>query len=195
MARLFAVAVFVAAFVCWGAFAGQEGQPAPTESPTPPAAAQSKTAAQVRQADDADLVVKEWHSPITFDLDAGWLRSLPLGGTARIEDLPSFYCDGVTLDRMEAKRSSEPTTETVDVRLQFHLRARRHGDDKIVALEFTLLTGEQQLLLGRRDELELSAGDSESWSVQFKIPKETSVAYTTDGSSPRLRVSMIVQND
>ena len=84
MARLFAVAVFVAAFVCWGAFAGQEGQPAPTESPTPPAAAQSKTAAQVRQADDADLVVKEWHSPITFDLDAGWLRSLPLGGTARI---------------------------------------------------------------------------------------------------------------
>lgn len=191
----FAACLFVA-FACSGALAGEPGQPGASESSPPPAAAQHKATAEVRQADDSDLSVKEWHSPISFDLDAGWLRTLPPGGTTKIEDLPSFYCDGVTLDRMEIQQRLEPTTKAVDLRIKFHLRARNNIDgDKVVALEFMVIDDEQRLRLGRRDELFISEGDSESWSVQFKIPSERIAAYAADGSHPHLRVAMTVRND
>jgi len=189
-------AVILVSFTCWAAFAGDAQHLVTGESDAPPAAADSRVPAQVRQAEDSDLTIKEWHSPVAFDLDASWLRTLPPGGTRKIEDLPIFYCDGVTLDRMEVEKRLQPTTGAVEVKFKFHLRARKNIDgDKIVALEFRTLADGQPLLLGRRDELFIAEGDSESWSAHYMIPTDKMAEYAADGSHPLLRISMVVRND
>ena len=187
--------VLLVAFVSSGAFASEPGQPATKDTTTPPVSAQSKAASQVRQAEDSDLIVKEWHSPITFDLDAGWLRTLPFGETADIEDLPSFYCDGVTVHNMKVTKSLQRKSGVVQLHIEFQLRARRQRDDKAVALEFTFLNGEQRLRLGRLEDLSPRPEYRAVGEITYNIPKEMFAAYTADGSSPQLRVTMIAIND
>ena len=165
-----------------------------TDSSNAQAPAAPKAASQVRQSEDSDLIVKEWHSPITFDLDAGWLRTLPFGKQSRINDLPSFYCDGVTLDLMDVTKRSKAKNGVVELEIHVQLRARRGPSDKVVALEFTLVNGEPRLLLGRSDDLKVADGDWNEMWIKYKIANETFAAYTVDGSSPQLRVSMVVQD-
>jgi len=157
--------------------------------------AQPKATAQVRQADESDLIVKEWHSPITFDLDAGWIRTLPPGGAATLPDLPTFYCDGVTMDRLIVRKGLTPAETGVDLTFESHLRVRKHAGDKLVGLEFTLVGGEQRVVLGHRDDLAVSEGESLSSSALFRISKKALVALTPAGAKPQLRISVIVHSD
>jgi len=149
----------------------------------------------VRQADPSELIVKEWHSPITFDLDASWIRTLPPGGSASLPDLPSFYCDGVTLDRLIVRKGLTPADSGVDLTIEFHLRVRKDADDKLVGLEFTLISGGQRVVLGHRDELDISEGDSLSSSAYFRLSKKAVAALTSEGAKPQLRLTVIVRTD
>ena len=190
-------ACLLVAFACRGAFTGVAGQSATPDTSTSPTPAQSKAQARVRQADDSEFAVKEWHSPIAFDLDAGWLRTQPFGKWVVVKDIPSFYCDGVTIDTMKVRRRLRRTTKDVEVRFLVLLHARKQTDDKVVALEYALVNGEQRLLLGRSDDLETDAGrwPQTQASFEYTIPSETFAAYTAEGSYPMLRVSMIVINN
>jgi hypothetical protein len=140
------------------------------------------------------LIVKEWHSPITFDLDAGWLRTLPFGKKSQITDLPSFYCDGVTLDLMDVTKRLKAKSGTVELEIYVKLRARRGPSDKVAALEFTLLSGDRRMALGRSADLKVRDGDWNEMWITYRLPKETFAAYTADGSSPNLRIAMVVQD-
>lgn len=188
--------VLLVVFVCSGAFTSVEGQSATPDTSTSPTPAQSKAEARVRQADESELAIKEWHSPITFDLDASWLRTQPFGKWVVVEDVPSFYCDGVTIDTMEVHRRLRRKTKAVEVKFILRLYARKQRDDKVVALEYALINGEHRLLLGRSDDLQADAGGRpvEEW-FEYTIPSETFAAYTAEGSNPLLRVSMIVRNN
>jgi hypothetical protein len=174
-------ACLVVALACSGTFATE---PKPSAKPS----------SEVRQAEDSDLIVKEWRSPITFELDAGWLRTLPSGKQMQITDVPAFFCDGVTLDKMTVTKRLKSRRGVVELEIYTHFRARRAPSDKVAVLEFTLLNGEQLSPLGRSDELEVPDGGWNQQWLEYEIPQDVFVAYTVEGSNPRLRVTMIAQD-
>jgi hypothetical protein len=188
-------AALLVALACSGAFASEPGQPATTDSTTPKAPVSSQAAPQVRQASDADLIIKEWHSPITFEVDASWLRTLPFRRTAKLVDLPSFYCDGVTLESAEVTKKLNGQTGAVKLEFKIPIRARRAESDKVVRLEFALRDGERLLLLGTSKDLEVPDGYTYPWRAAYMLPKDTFAAYSADGSNSRLQISMIVQDN
>ena len=184
---------FLGCLVALSLVATASGQSPTSGSPTPPTSAESKATAQVRQAEDSDLIIKEWHSPITFSLDASWLGKLPLDGTQRIQDLPVFYCDGATIDSMTiTKTRSNP--ESIRLKIDFDLYVKESAHDKIVETEFSLMNGDAILPLGR-DEDKVAEGRRRSTWVWYEKPEERFSPYLAAESHTQLRVSMIVRND
>ena len=186
-------AVFVAALACSVVFASDPGQPAAAGSSGPPASTDSKPAPEVRQATDEDLIVKEWHSPITFEVDAAWLTTLPLGGAKEIDDLPSFHCDSATLASLKVT-TAKPQPGIMRLTIEYVLSVQASTHDKLIDLEFTLLAGNTRLPLGRVSDLAVAEGKSFSSLVRYDRPEERFAPYLAEGSTPRIRVSMIVRN-
>lgn len=147
----------------------------------------------LRSATDADLVWKEWESPVTFEVDASWLVTAPLRELVTVGGLPRFYCDDVTLDWLEAKKLDNPKTGGLKLKLHMAVSARRQEDDKVVALEFSLLAGENRIALGRVEGLELDAGDSDTWWTDFNVSREAMERLAAPDAKPRLQVTMIVR--
>ena len=167
------IAVLFVAFACSGAFTAEP---------------------QIRQATNADFNIQEWNSPIAFDLDASWLRTLPFKGKTEITNLPTFYCDSVTLNHMQVTKSPQKKNGDVEGTITVTTHVRKQREEKIVEIEFSLLNGDQQLLLGRIEDLEPRIVYYDEQGIKYKIPNETFAAYTADGSAPKLRVSLIVLN-
>ena len=187
-------AVLVAAFVCSGALSADTVQSATKDPDRPLATVQSKPEPQIRQSKDSDLAVKELHSPITVDLDASWLRTLPFREDGDIR-LPRFYCDDVTLEDMEVKKKLDKKDGGVEVHIGFQLRVRPQKNDKVIELEFALLNGERELQLERIEDIEINAGKDEDESFSFDMSRDNFAEFTAEGAAPQLRVSMIVLND
>ena len=140
------------------------------------------------------MIVKEWHSPITFELDAAWLATLPMGTPKQIDDLPSFHCDNATLASMRVTRTA-PQPGIIRLTIEYVVSVRASTHDKLVDLEFTLLNGNMHLPLGSASDLKIGEGRSLSSLVRYDKPEERFAPYMAEGSSPQLRVSMIVRND
>ena len=169
-------AVLLCALVCSGAFG------------------QSKPNTQVRQAEEEDLIIKEWHSPVTFEIDGVWLGSLPTGHQWNVEDLPSFLCEGVTVQSVAVKKT-RPRTGITRLKFDIEFNGERSTHDKSIALEFTLLSGDAKLPLGRSGDFKVKERDTEATWVYFEEPDDRLAPYLKDGANTRIRVSMIVQND
>ena len=187
-------AVLLVAFAYSGALASEPGQPAPTEPPVPAAAPKSKATAAVRQSEDADLIVKEWHSPITFEVDANWLAALPMGTSKEIKDIPSFFCDNATLESMTVTKR-RPRPGVTRLTFDFTLSVQSASHDKMVELELSLLNGDARLPFGRDSDLQVAEGRSMSTWVWYEYPDPFLARYMTEGPDTRIRISMVVRND
>ena len=186
------IVILVAACVlAFPAIASEPGQSPASDSPTPPTSVQPEAAPQIRQSTSSDLIIKEWHSPITFDLDAGWLATLPLKGTGKFKDIPSFYCDGATVENMTITKT-QPKPGTIRLQIDFDLYVKESAHDKIVETEFTLVNGDASLPLGR-DEDKVAEGSTRSTWVRYDRSEQRLAPYFADGT--QLRVSMLVRND
>jgi hypothetical protein len=173
-------AVFVVVLVCSGAFASE---PKPeVVNPT------------LRASQDSDLIVKDWHSPITFEVDASWLADLAVGQSKEVQGIPTFHCDGATLDSMTVKKT-RPHPGVTRLKLEFDLSVEDLTHDKLVDLEFTLLSGNTRLPLGREKNFAVAEGKSRSTWVWYEKPDDRLAPYMTEGSNAQLRISMIVRND
>lgn len=146
---------------------------------------------QVHSAGDADLIVKEWHSPITFSIDAGWLGSLPFDQLYRPPGVPEFYCDDATIYNL-ALTKSRPTPGSVRLRFDFDLYVKDSTHDKYVETEFSLINGDAILPLGRGED-KVRDGHTRSTWVWYEKSESQFAPYFAGGT--RLRVSMIVRND
>ncbi len=154
----------------------------------------AQSSSQVRQAEDSDLIVKEWHSPITFEIDAAWLGTLPLGKSKEIDDLPSFHCDNASLESMKVTKT-KPQSGIVRLTIEYVLSVQASTHDKLVELEFSLLSDDMRLPLGRASDLKIGEGRKLSSLARYDKPDERFAPYMADGSNPQFRVSMIVRND
>ena len=192
--RLSIVLVTLAYLVSALVFASEGGQPPASNSPTPPTSAQPKAAQEVRQSADSDLIVKEWHSPITFDIDASWLETLPINGTATIRDLPSFYCDGATVGAMTITKT-RPRNGWVRLKFAFDLYVKGGAHDKFVDMEFTLMGGDSTFPLGRVEDFQVAEGRTLSTWAWYEIAGARIAPYVGAEAPPKIRVSMIVRND
>jgi hypothetical protein len=90
---------------------------------------------------------------------------------------------------------SRPRPGITRLQLDFDLSVQESGHDKLVDLEFMLLSGDARLPLGRETDFKVAEGRWFSSWVWYEKPDARFAPYMTEGSDTRIRVSMIVRND
>jgi hypothetical protein len=157
--------------------------------------AETTPAVEIRPATDADLQVKEWTSPVTVEVPLVGLAEAPEKTVWYAPSIPKFFCDDVTIDSIDITKTPTRRAGQLSLVMWFNLRTRRQQNDKAITLELSLHEGEHKRSLGRIEDIEGQAGESQAVRHAPLLTQEEQAAFLAAGKRPVLRITMIVRTD
>lgn len=157
--------------------------------------AESTAAIAIRPATDADLQVKEWTSPVTVDVPLVGLAEAPDKTAWYAPSMPKFFCDDVTIDSIDVTKTPTKRDGQRSLVIWVHLRTRRQQDDKAVTLELSIHAGERTRFLGRIEDIEVPAGESQGVRHAPLLTTGEQADFLAAGKSAVLRIAMIVRTN
>lgn len=149
----------------------------------------------VRQGSNDDLEFKLFHSPVTVETSLEDFVSLPEGKRWTVPPVGHFYCDGVTIERIQLKKVVTEQIGRNDpydaIHIAVELRARAQENDMAADVELSLIDGERHLLLGNLNDIQVNAGEGKkSRGATFMLSQEERESWLGAGKHPMLRVTM-----
>lgn len=148
----------------------------------------------VRQGSNDDLEFKVLHSPVTVETSLDEFIPLPSGKRWTVPPPEHFYCDGVTIERIQLKKVVVGQVGGPGFYNALHvsvdLRVRSQENDMAADVEFALIDGERHLHLGKIVDIRVNAGESESEGGTFTISQADRESWLGAGKHPTLRVTM-----